>query len=87
MIPDDLEIVFPPMQDADEAERAEIAAKKSQAIVNAYMSDLIDQETAAKELQQIDGMFDKITDEQAEQGRGITFTKSRTMNDPLAGLM
>ena len=87
MIPDDLEIVFPLMQDADEAERAEIAAKKSQAIVNAYMSDLIDQETAAKELQQIDGMFDKITDEQAEQGRGITFTKSRTMNDPLAGLM
>jgi len=86
-IPDDMDLVFPPMQDADEAERAEIAAKKTQAIVTAYMNDLIDKETAAKELKDIEGVFDKITDEAAEEGRGVTFTQSRVMNDPFTGMM
>ncbi len=86
-IPDDLDISFPPMKDANEGERADIAAKKTQAIVTAYMNDLVDQETAAKELKDIDGLFDKITDEQAEKGRGVTFTASRTMSDPMLGMM
>lgn len=86
-IPDDLDITFPPMQDADEGERAEIAAKKTQAVVTAYMNDLVDQETASKELKDIDGLFDKITDEQAEKGRGVTYTASHTMNDPMLGMM
>ena len=85
-IPDDIEIDFPPMQTPDELNNANIADKKTGAIIAAYQSDLIDKETAAKELQAIPDIFDKITDEMAEEGRGVTFTKSQMLSDPFSGL-
>ena len=87
MIPDDLEIIFPSMQSPDEKAIAETAATKANTIIAAYQNDLIDKEVADKELISLDGIFDKLTDEQAEQGRGVTYTNTRMMNDPMAGII
>lgn len=86
-IPDDMEVEFPPMATPDEKEAAETAEKITSSIVMAYQSDLIDRETASKELMNIDGVFDKVTDEMAEEGRGVTYTGSKMMNDPMMGLV
>ena len=86
-VPDDLEISFPSMQSPDEKVIAETAATKTSAIISAYQNDLIDKETADKELMELDGIFDKITDEQAEAGAGVTYSGTRMMNDPMAGIV
>ena len=88
-IPDDLEIDFPPMQTPDAKETAEIAERKTNAILAVYQNDLIDSATAQQELQTLTeetGMFGKITDESIEAGRGQTYSSSRAMQDPLMGL-
>jgi phage-related protein (TIGR01555 family) len=86
-LPDDLEIIFPSMQSPDEKAIAETGAIKANTVIAAYQNDLIDKETADKELIDIEGMFDKITDEQAEEGRRITYSGTRMMNDPMAGIV
>lgn len=88
-IPDDLEIDFLPMQTPDAKETAEIAERKTNAILAVYQNDLIDSATAQQELQTLTeetGMFGKITDESIEAGRGQTYSSSRAMQDPLMGL-
>ena len=88
-IPDDLEIDFPPMQTADAKETAEIARQKTAAILEAYQNDLIDAATALQELQGLSeetGLFDKITNEQIEAGKGKYYTQTRMMADPMSGL-
>lgn len=88
-IPDDFDIDFPPMQTADAKETAEIARQKTTAILEAYQNDLIDAATALQELQGLSeetGMFDKITNEQIEAGKGKYYTQSRMMADPMSGL-
>ena len=87
MIPDDLDIDFPPMQTPDEEKTATIAEKKAGTIIAAFNANLIDKETAAKELRDLDGIFDKITDEMAEEGRGVTAAQMLAMRDPFSGLM
>jgi len=87
MVPDDLDIDFPPMQTPDEEKNATIAEKKAGTIITAFNANLIDKETADKELQAIDGIFDKITDEMAEEGRGVNAVDLLAMRDPMAGLM
>lgn len=89
-VPDDLEIAFPPMRTPDANEIAEITAKNTSAIIAAYQNDLIDRATAMQELQNLSdetGIFAKITDEDVEANKGIRYTDSKLMNDPLAGLM
>lgn len=89
MIPDDLDISFPPMQTADAREQAEITERNTNAILAAYQNDLIDGATAQQELQAMGeetGMFSKISDEAIAAARGQTYTNSKLMNDPLAGL-
>lgn len=86
-IPDDLDIDFPPMQTPDEEKNANIAEKKASTIIAAFNANLIDKETAAKELRDLDGIFDKITDEMAEEGRGVTSAQMLAMRDPFSGLM
>lgn len=89
-IPDDLEVVFPPMRTADAGEVADIAAKNTTAIIAAYQNDLIDRATAMQELQELSedtGLFSKIADEDIEANKGIRYTQSKLMNDPMAGLM
>ncbi len=88
-IPDDMDIDFPPMWTPDAKEIAEIADRKTNAVIAAYQNDLIDSATAQQELQAMSdetGMFSKISDESIEAGRGKTYTSSRMMSDPLAGL-
>ena len=86
-IPDDLDIEFAPMQTPDEEKGATIAEKKAGTIIAAFNANLIDKETAAKELRDLDGIFDKITDEMAEEGRGVTAAEMLAMRDPFSGLM
>lgn len=88
-IPDDLEIDFPPMQTADAKEQAEITERNTNSILAAYQNDLIDAATAQQELQAMGeetGIFSRISDETIEAARGQTYTKSRLMADPMAGL-
>lgn len=87
MIPDDLDIEFPPMRTPDEEKNAAIAEKKAGTILAAYNANLIDKEIADKELMQLEGVFDKITDEMAEEGRGVTAASEMAMRDPYAGLL
>ena len=88
-IPDDLDIDFPPMWTPDAKEIAEIAERKTNAILAVYQNDLIDAATAQQELQAMSdetGMFGKISDDAIEAARGQTYTNQRLMADPLAGL-
>ena len=89
VIPDDLDIRFPAMQTADAREQAEITERNTNAVLAVYQNDLIDAATAQQELQAIGeetGIFSKISDEAIEAARGQTYTNSRLMADPLAGL-
>lgn len=89
MIPDDLQIDFPPMSTPDAREVAEIAERKAGAIVAVYQNDLIDASTAMQELQTLEpdtGLFGKITDEAIENAKGQTYTSSKLMPDPFAGI-
>ena len=88
-IPDDLDIKFPPMQTADAKEQAEITERNTNAILAVYQNDLIDAATAQQELQAMGeeaGIFSKISDEAIAAAKGQTYTNSRLMADPLAGL-
>ena len=88
-IPDDMDIDFPPMWTPDAKEIAEIADRKTNAVIMAYQNDLIDSAVAQQELQAMSdetGIFSKISDESIEAGRGKTYTSSRAMADPMAGL-
>ena len=88
-IPDDLDIDFPPMREADAAELADITQKQSGAIISAYQSNLIDGATAMRELQalgDVTQVFAKIKDEDAEQAEGIMYADRTAMRDPMAGL-
>lgn len=84
-IPKDLKIVFPPMETPDEEKNANICQKKVEAVATAWQSNLIDKSTALKELRDIDGIFDKLTDEQTDEGQGVYFQNERMMNDPFLG--
>ena len=89
MIPDDLDIKFPPMQTADAKEQAEITERNTNSIMAVYQNDLIDAATAQKELRAMGeetGIFGKISDEAIEASEGQTYTKSRIMADPISGL-
>lgn len=88
-IPEDMDIDFPPMWTPDAKEIAEIADHKASAVLAVYQNDLIDSATAQQELQAMadeTGMFSKISDESINAGKGKTYTSSRMMADPMAGL-
>ena len=88
-IPDDMDIEFPPMQEHDAKDTAEIATRKADAILAAYQNDLIDAATARKELQALSeetGLFNKIPDEIITAGKGKFYSTEKTMHDPLGGI-
>ena len=89
MIPDDMDISFPPMRTPDARENAEIAERKTNAVLAAYQNDLIDSATAQKELRALAeeaGLFGCIPDESIARGEGKTWSELRMMQDPMAGL-
>lgn len=74
-IPDDLDYEFNPIESSNESELADIADKKSNAIINVFNSGLISQKTSLKELRQLGetvGIFSKITDEDIENADDST---------------
>lgn len=90
MIPDDLQIDFPPMSTPNAAETADIADRKTGAVLAAYQADLIDKETALQELKTLEpetGLFGKISDDAIAQGKGATYTQGKLMADPMVGLI
>lgn len=89
VIPDDLDVDFPPLQTPNSSEIADIAEKKTQSIMAVYQSDLIDAATAQKELKALSdetGMYSSISDEAIEQAEGKTYSDYKAMNDPMGGL-
>lgn len=89
VIPDDLDIEFPPMDSPNAAEMADVAQKKTAAVIAAYQSDLLDLSTAREELHSLDeetGLFGKMPDELMNEGKGETFSSRQQMRDPMAGL-
>jgi len=88
-VPDDLDIDFPPLQTPDSSEVADIVEKKTQAILSAYQSDLIDAATAMRELKALadeTGMYNMISDEDIEAAKGRCYSDYKAMRDPMAGL-
>lgn len=89
VIPDDLEIDFPTMWAPDAKEIAEIAERKTNAVLAVYQNDLIDSAIAQQELQALadeTGMWSKISEESIKAGEGKTYSSSRRMADTEAGL-
>lgn len=88
-VPDDMEISFPPMSTPDAKETAEIAERKSSAIMAAYQNDLIDAATALTELKGLSdetGLFGGISDESIQVGAGKMYSDQKAMLDPYAGI-
>lgn len=88
-VPQDVNIDFPPMWTPDAREIAEIAERKTSAVIAAYQNDLIDMATALKELQAMSeetGMYSCISDEAILAGNGKTYSSQRMRGDPFVGL-
>lgn len=89
-IPDGLEVDFPPLQTPDSGEVADIVAKKTQAILSVYQSDLIDAATAQRELKALGdetGAYDAISDEAIGASEGKAYSDFKAMRDPMSGLL
>lgn len=89
VVPNDLDIDFPPLQTPDSSAVADIVEKKTQAVLSVYQSDLVDAATAQKELKALSdetGMYNAISDDSIAQGEGKTYSDYKAMQDPLAGL-
>jgi len=89
MVPDDLEIQFPPLWTPTAKEVAEIVEKKASAVRDMFQAGLIQADTAQKELKALSvetGMFGSITDEEIAANAGKTYQDVTALRDPLAGL-
>ena len=89
VVPDNLQIDFPPLWTPTAKEVAEIAKSKAEAIVSTYQAGLLNVDTAQKELKKLEddtGMWGSITDEEIKANAGRTFQDATALRDPLAGL-
>ncbi len=88
-IPDDIDIEFAPMDTPSSLELADVAQKKTSAVISAYQAGVIDLQTARMELQTLNeetGLFGKITDEMLSDGAGVNYADTQAMHDPLGGI-
>lgn len=89
-IPDDLDIEFESMQTPTEQEKMQILSAKVQALSSVFAANGMTQEAFIKELQGLSeesGVFSNITDEMAEEGKGVWQNDLQQMQDPMAGMM
>lgn len=89
VIPDDLDVSFPPLWTPTAKEVAEIAKYKAETLIAVFQAGLMDQATAQKELKKLSdetGMFDNISDEDIRINKGKTFQDVAALRDPLMGL-
>lgn len=88
-VPDDWDIVFPPLWAPTAREQADIAKIRAEAIVTGFQAGLLQADTAQKELKKLEaetGMFGSITDGEIAQNAGKTYQDVTALRDPLAGL-
>lgn len=88
-VPDDLDFSFPPLWTPTATETAEIGKAKSETIIAAFQSGLLDASTAQKELKKLSdetGLFDSITDEAINNNAGRSYSDVTALRDPLMGL-
>ena len=72
-VPEELEIVFPPLWTPTAKELAEISEKKAQAVRDMFQAELLRADTAMRELRKLaeeTGLFSCLTDEEIESGVG-----------------
>ena len=89
VVPEDLNISFPPLWTPTAKEVAEIAKAKVETLIVAFQAGLIDQSTAQKELKRLSdetGMFEAITDEEIKANAGRTYQDVTALRDPMMGL-
>ena len=89
MVPEGLEITFPPLWTPTAKEVSEIARTKAETVIAAFQAGLVGQGTAQKELKKLaeeTGMFDSITDEEIQKNKGKTYQDVTQLRDPLMGL-
>lgn len=88
-IPEDMQVVFPPLWTPNATELAQIAKTKADTVIGTFQAGLIDMGTAQAELKKLSdetGMFDSIPDEDIESNKGKTFQDVTALQDPMAGL-
>ena len=88
-VPDDLDFSFPPLWTPTAKEVSEIGKSKSETIIAAFQSGLLDAATAQKELKKLSdetGLFDSITDEAINNNAGRSYSDVTALRDPLMGL-
>lgn len=88
-VPDGIEISFPPLWTPTAKDVAEIGREKTEAIISAYTTGLLQVDTAQRELKKLaeeTGLFDSITDEEITANKGKTYQDVTTLRDPLMGL-
>ena len=89
MVPNNLEIDFPPLWSPTAKEVAEIAKAKMETVVTPYQAGLLNVDTAQKELKKLageTGMFDSILDKEIAANEGRTYMDAIALRDPLMGL-
>lgn len=89
VVPENLEVIFPPLWTPTAGELAGIAKNKAETIIAAFQANLFDLATAQKELKKLaeeTGMFGSISDEDIEAGKGKTAQEMSQLYDPLAGI-
>ena len=89
MVPEDLQIDFPPLWTPTAKEIAEIAKAKAEAVISVFQAGLIRADSAQKELKKLEaetGLFGSITDEEIKSNAGKTYQDITALRDPLAGL-
>ena len=88
VVPDDLQITFPPLWTPTATELATIAKTKAEAVVSAYQAGLMNVDTTQKELKKLEeetGLFGSITDEEISQNAGKTYADATSLHDPNLG--
>lgn len=89
VVPEGLEITFPPLWMPKADEVAKIAKDKAEVILSAFHAGLLLADTAQKELKKLageTGLFDSITDEEIAANKGRTYQDVTAMADSFAGL-
>lgn len=89
VVPDNLQIDFPPLWTPTAKEVAEIAKSKAEAVVSTYQAGLLNVDTAQKELKKLEGetgMWGSISDEEIKANEGRTYQDATALRDPLMGL-
>ncbi|MDR1439846.1 MAG: DUF1073 domain-containing protein, partial [Clostridiales bacterium] len=89
-LPDGLDFSFESLRTPTEAEKAEIAHKKTLAVIEAFNANGLTQGALMRELKALSeqggGIFSSITDEMIAEGEGVWAKDIQELSDPMMGL-